>query len=394
MSTPETPTVEVSVAAPSGRSPRRRGDWRVTWQGLRTVAQLELRQRVRSTRWKVALVVWFVVVGVITGLTTSALHVLADDRSATDPPLGPMIYGIVVFFVLFLGLLVSPTLSAAAINGDRNAGTLATLQATLLSPAEIVLGKLLAAWVAALAFLLTSVPFILWALASGGVGVLSLVTTLLMLAAVLLVVCAIGLGFSALVTKTSGSAVLTYLTIGGLAVVAPVLFGLSAPLVTTTSQVRVWTVPTNWDYSSNDPAVCEWQTQEQQVWHSERTWWLLAPNPFVIVADAQPLPEGDLARAFADDANPLAALQFAVRYVRAGAADEFDYCTGNFTQWNSQGELIAQPASPVAPVEPSRNPVWPWGLGLQLLLGAGGVVLAVNRLRIPTRTLPRGTRVA
>ena len=31
------------------------GTWRVTWHGVRTVATLELRQRVRSTRWKICL---------------------------------------------------------------------------------------------------------------------------------------------------------------------------------------------------------------------------------------------------------------------------------------------------------------------------------------------------
>jgi len=43
---------------------------------------------------------------------------------------------------------------------------------------------------------------------------------------------------------------------------------------------------------------------------------------------------------------------------------------------------------------PSSTPIWPWGLAGNLLLGAGGVVVAVRRLRIPQRTLPRGTRVA
>ncbi|QAY64219.1 ABC transporter permease [Xylanimonas allomyrinae] len=386
-------TVDVATAPPSGSGNRRRGDWRVTGHGIRTVTRLELRQRVRSTRWKVALVVWFVVVGAITALTTGALRSLAGS-AADAPDLGPLIFGIVVFFVLFLGLLVAPTLSASAINGDRNAGTLATLQATLLSPAEIVLGKLLAAWTAALAFLVVSVPFIVWALAAGGVAVLSLVTTLLVLAAVLLVVCAVGLGFSALVTKTSGAAVLTYLTIGALTVLGPVLFGLSAPLVSGQADVRVWTVPSNWDGDTDDPSVCEWQTQRQEVWHSERTWWLLAPNPFVVVADVQPLPDDAESVARAYEPSPLALLQYGVRYVRTGASDEADYCTGNFTRWDHRGREIFRPDSPVAEVEPSQNPVWPWGLGFQFLLGAGAVVIAVNRLRIPTRHLPQGTRVA
>src|SRR5690606_21669521 len=39
-----------------------------SWQGVRTVLTLELRQRVRSTRWKVALVVWFAIVGFVAAL--------------------------------------------------------------------------------------------------------------------------------------------------------------------------------------------------------------------------------------------------------------------------------------------------------------------------------------
>src|SRR5690606_7936910 len=216
-----TVSVETREVPPSGTQPRTvpTSDWSLSWQGVRTVTQLELRQRVRSTRWKIALVVWFVVVGLITLLTSGAVTMLFDDPSLGADGAGGTMFGVVVFFVLFLGLLVAPALPAPAINGDRAAGTLATLQATLLTPAEIVVGKLLAAWLAALAFLAASVPCIVWACAGGGLPFWSLVSVVLVLAVVLGVVCAVGLGFSALTAKTSGSAVLTYLTVGGLSVV-------------------------------------------------------------------------------------------------------------------------------------------------------------------------------
>ena len=189
---------------------RHTGTWLLTRSGVRTVATLELRQRVRSTRWVVSLVVFGVVVGVVTALTYYVARqttggVPADTALAATT--GRTMFGFIVFFVLFLGLLVSPTLSATSINGDRANGTLATLQVTLLSPAEIVLGKLLASWVASLAFLAVSVPFVVWAFATGGTAFIGLVTTLLLLAVVLAVVCAIGLGFSALTARTAGSSV-------------------------------------------------------------------------------------------------------------------------------------------------------------------------------------------
>lgn len=386
MSTQQSLSPRPAATAPIGSAspPEHRGDWALSWHGVRTVATLELRQRVRSTRWKIALVVWFVVVGAITLLTSGALAFWTDG-SADDVRYGPIVFGAVVFFVLFLGLLVAPTLSASAINGDRNAGTLATLQVTLLSAAEIVVGKLLAAWSAALAFLVVSIPFIAWSLVAGGVPFLSLVTTVLLLAVLLAVVCAIGLGFSALTTKTSGSAVLTYLTVAGLAIVSPILFGLTTPLVTQTEDVQVWTVAADHDWDSVGPPECEWQTMETTQVHTERTWWLLAVNPFVIVADAAPQPTyADTDEAYYSISDPLSLIRAGVRYARTGPPPEHDWCGGYGAGY----------VSPVEAPEPDDSVVWPWGLGANLLLGAGGVALAVRRLSIPTAKLPRGTRVA
>lgn len=378
-------------------APATRGAWALSWHGVRTVAVLDLRQRVRSTRWIVALVVWFVVVGAITGLTWAAAD--AAFRSAQDPALtgsrapdvpemlaGPTIFGLVVFFVLFLGLLVSPTLSATSINGDRNAGTLATLQVTLLTPAEIAVGKLVAAWVAALAFLAASVPFLVAALAAGGTPVLSMVVCLLVLAVLLAVVCAIGLGFSALTARTSGSAVLTFMSVAGLSVLSLIVFGLTIPAVSTADQVRVWSVPANYQWDSGKAPRCEWRTETITRPHTERTWWLLAVNPFVIVADAAPEARADAAQYTFD---PLGGIRTGVREARTGPTAEQDQCTGVF---EGLGERPS--TSPVAPREPDRSVVWPWGLGVNLLLGATGLMVAVRRLTIPQRTLPRGTRVA
>jgi ABC-type transport system involved in multi-copper enzyme maturation permease subunit len=383
-------SIEVVEAPPSdgGSAPHRRwqDDWALSWQGVRTVTRLELRQRVRSTRWKVALAVWFVAVGAITLLVTGAF---SEEWFGDADSMGQTVFGLVVFFVLFLGLLVAPTLSASSINGDRAAGTLATLQATLLTPAEIVVGKLLAAWAAALAFLVASVPFLIFALAAGGLSVVPLLSVLGVLTLVLGVVCAFGLAFSAVASKTSGSAVLTYLTVAGLSVMTAVVFGLTTPLVTQSEQIRVWEPVGNGAWEDGEPPECEWSTHTSAVVHTERTWWLLAANPFVIVADAQPLPEADQ-QWMAED--PLSAIQLGVRTARSGPTYEEDWC-GYGEYYDSEGNYV-QTESPVQQPEPSESPVWPWGLGLYLLLGAGSMVVAVRRLRIPARTLPRGTRVA
>jgi hypothetical protein len=295
-----------------------------------------------------------------------------------------MMFGLVVFFVLFLGLLVAPTLSATSINGDRSAGTLAILQVTLLSPFEIVLGKLLASWVAALAFLVVSVPFIGIALGAGGTPVLAMFVCLGVLALLLAAVCAIGLGFSALIARTSGSAVLTYIAVASLSALSPIVFGLTYLTTTHDETVRVWTVPTS-GWTGDTPPACVWEDQVQPVTHTERTWWLLAINPFVIVADAAPQPKPETHNAISGD--PLGSIRNGVRTLRAGPAHEIDQC---WTEQSQSKEYV----SPVAKRDVDTSAVWPWGLGVNLLLGAAGVWVAVRRLRIPQRTLARGTRVA
>lgn len=363
---------------PSAPAPavRRSGTWRMAWSGVRTVAVLELRQRVRSTRWIVALVVWFVVVGAITLLTTGALGAVSGSPGSLPDDTGPLLFSAVTFLVLGLGLLVTPTLTSTGINGDRNAGTLATLQVTLLSPAQIAAGKLLAAWAAACAFLVVSVPFLVLALAMGGTPAWSIVRVVVLIALLLVAVCGIGLGWSAVVARTAGSTVLTFVTVAGLVLFTPLLFGLTYPSISQERDVRVWAENAN-------GTACEWQTQRMTVASTDRTWWLLGLNPFVVVADGAGTAEGSAENDYFPQ-EPLGAIRQGVRELRAGEPVEQDQC------W-SDGPGAS---SPVPPRDVSRAPVWPWGLAANLALGVAGFVVAVRRLRVPQRTLARGTRVA
>ena len=43
---------------------------------------------------------------------------------------------------------------------------------------------------------------------------------------------------------------------------------------------------------------------------------------------------------------------------------------------------------------PAAKPVWPYGLAFDVLLGVGAVWLTARKLTTPTRTLPKGQRVA
>ena len=349
---------------------RPRGDWSVSWHGVRTVARLELTQRLRSTRWKVALGVWFLVVGGICLLITTTV----TSNATRGIEIGPLMFGLNVIFIISMGLLVTPTLSSAAINGDRIAGTLAILQVTLLTSMEITLGKVLAGWVASLAFLVISVPFFLWSFAAGGVRVTAVLSTLVLVALILAVVSAISVGFSALVSKPTGSTVLAYLAVAALTFGTLIVFSLTLIPMTETQHSSVLQA-SEWDSTTGEVIACEVQYSQEQVMHTERTWWLLAMNPYVVVADAAPGRE-----AFALSLDPLSAIREGVRMARNGANEPSSSCPASI--------------SGVEDREPSTAPMWPLGLAINLLLGAGAIVLSVRRLRIPQRTMARGTRVA
>lgn len=129
---------------------------RLTRGGVATVAAQEFRLRIRAGRWRWLLAAWSA--GVIGFAVLLRLSLAATDTAGDTRQAGPPLFGGTLLFVLGLALLVVPALTAQSVNGDRERGTLATLQVTLLSASEIGLGKLLAAWGTALSFLVLTVP--------------------------------------------------------------------------------------------------------------------------------------------------------------------------------------------------------------------------------------------
>lgn len=323
---------------------------RLTASGVVTVAAQEFRLRIRAGRWRWLLAIWTAVVvgfAVLLRLSLSATGSISDTQ-----PAGPPLFGGTLLFVLGLGILVVPALTAQSVNGDRERGTLATLQVTLLSASEIGLGKLVAAWVAALIFLALTLPVVIWAMVEGGLPVLNVVVTLLVVALLLGVVCAVSQGWSALFARSITSALVSYLTVFALTIGTLIAFGLVTALTTASQSGQART---------------------------DRTWPLLAPNPFVVLADAAPRlpasrdPVTGLPRERPLD--PLGSLGDAIREVRRGP---------------DPAGFIDTPADD----NPEPAPVWPLGLGIDVALGVGAAVVTVRRLRMPAGKLGRGVRVA
>ena len=352
----------------------------MSWPAVRTVAVLELRQRVRSTRWRVMLIVW----GVVLVLLCGGLTALAGMSGGRHEEIVPILYDLTLGFVLGIGLIVAPTLSATSINGDRADATLALLQATALRSHEIVVGKLLAAWLAALAFLAVAAPFLLAFTMTGGASWTALVGHLLILAVSLGAVCAVGLGLSAATARPSASAVLTYLVVTALVIGTPIMMTLSTTAVHGKQRSIVYS--TDYDESTNNKQVCEKDPDiyTSDIVHWERIWWMLVPNPFVALGDVSaraPVTDIDPRTSY----SPLGALGLGVDTMRTPQPAEVvsDYCGNNsHSTWDDDVR------------RPEHLVFWPATLLVLGLLGAWSLVSASRRLRTPVRTLARGTRVA
>ena len=288
----------------------------------------ELRQRLRGRRWWVVLGLWFLVLLGLVALARAAVS------GTTEIELGPFMFGSLALFVLSLACLVVPSLTSGAINGERQSGTMAVLQATLLRPWEIVVAKLGAAVLTASAFLAATLPLALWCFAEGGVNAGAALVTYLLLLVTSTVLAAVGLAASALVRRGALAAVTAYAVVFALTIGSPIVFGLS------------FIGADSGDGSSVGSR-----------------WVLLAPNPVVVLADAVP----PLTRERTElGSDPLGGLGALLRELRSGS--------------------LGQPGNP--------PPIWPVGLGFQVILAALATTLAVDRLRVPARRLRPGERVA
>jgi len=353
------------------------------FSGMWTIASIDLRQRLRGLAWYVLLGVFFVIVLAVTIVATIALSYESDP--------GDALYSTIVYFVLLLASLTAPALSGNAINGDREAGTLATTQVTLVSSTQLVIGKWLAAWLSSLAYLVAAVPFLVWCFILSGVHPATAAVSLLILIVLLGVVSAVGVGLSGLMRRPLFSIVATYLVVALLSVGTLIAFGLGSlafrSTVTVTSHAVDWSQITGevtYDPKTGAPIGVECTLTDTYVYDTPRAdyvWWILAANPYVVIADAQPTQ-------FDVTGNPTDLFGWtktAVRQVQIPPELEQSWSECEPSSWQSPTpeEIIA-----------TTTPSWFVGLAIHVALGALLLIGAVSATRTPAVRLPAGSRIA
>jgi ABC-type transport system involved in multi-copper enzyme maturation permease subunit len=356
------------------------------FSGLGVVISLELRQRVRVTASYILLGIFFVLVGLVTFLVWISLQGFGGD--ATD---NAGIFSTVIYFVLLLGTLVTPALSGNAVNGDRDAGTLATTQVTLMTTWQIILGKFVAAWITALAFLVVALPFLLVSMLVGDIRPDTIAVSFVVLALELGVVAAIGVGLSAIITKPLFSVVTTYLVVAALSIGTLIAFSLGG--IATQSEQRSTYIGVVWPADGSNPDTdAECLAPEVSTYNIPRFdyyWWILSANPYVVLADAAPT-------AFDRSGNPQDLFGFIKLAARsAQIAPDLVTVYDDCAQWRdgSIGEYNGDYPTGQETID-STVPSWFVGFGIHLLLGAGALVWGWSRTRTPVRALTKGSRIA
>lgn len=361
--------------------------------GIATVARQEFRLRIRAGRWRWLLATFFLVLVAFTVLLRVAIQQLDADSL---PYAGTILYGGLMLFVLGLALLVVPALAAQSVNGDRERGTLATLQVTRLTAGEITLGKFVAAWGTSLVFLALTLPLVAYAMTQGGVPITRVVILTMVVALLMGTVCAVSLWLSSVLARTTTSGVLAYLAVFAATIGTLITFGL-VTAVTAERTTRTFTNQCPPGLPPDSGCVPGTEISQTSQPRTDRTWWLLAPNPFVILADAAPqLPvtfdrfgtnpvSGTPQRPGVQpgDIDPLGQIGRQVRSLRSPPPD-----------LSANGDTFVTPG--LGPgLEPDRpGPLWPTGLAVNVVVGVAALLLTSRRLRTPSRTLPRGQRVA
>lgn len=316
----------------------------------------ELKQRMRGKRWWVLLGLWFLLLlGLVALVRVGANQ--AADFAGEFVQVGPIMFGSLALFVLGLSCLIVPSLTATAINGERDRGTLAVLQSTLYRPRDLLLAKFAAAFITASVFVLVTIPLALWSASEGGIGWARATVVYIVLLVMCALFLALGLAASSLVRRPGLSALAAYGAVFLLTAGLPILFGISmlSAQETVTREVRDQTIT---------------YTESRVGWR----WLLLAPDPFVILADAAPRQQSRFV------SDPLAAIRDAARSSRQEPEmsrlieDEFLY---------EDGELPPEPP-----------PLWPVGLAVNLAVIGLCCYEVLRKLHVPARHLAPGERVA
>ncbi len=176
----------------------------------------ELRGRMRGNRAMIIMTVYLSIIGVVTMLVylavISSMSFGASDLEA-GRRVGKAIFITVMFVALVQVCLITPSLTSGSIAGERERQSYDLLITTLLSPWQIIIGKLTAALAFAFLLIVAVLPLAGLSFLFGGVSGLEMVLAIIGLSVTAVLYASMGLLWSTIMRGTQGATVMAIGTV-------------------------------------------------------------------------------------------------------------------------------------------------------------------------------------
>lgn len=199
----------------------------------------ELRGRIRGWRAMILLSIYLT----ITGMITFLVYLASSDSFSSGmtnieagPTIGKSIFITVMIATLVQVCIISPALTAGAITGERERQSYDLLITTLLSPFQIILGKLTSALAFAMLLIFAALPMAGLAFLFGGVSGTELAIGVVGLAVTAICYASLGILFSTVMRTTLaanitalGSVIFVLLIIPFIFMIISILLGYYEP---------------------------------------------------------------------------------------------------------------------------------------------------------------------
>lgn len=199
---------------------------------LNPILVKEIRSRMRGARAFVLLTIYLLVLSGVTLLLYTAMIGSAESGIETGRLIGRTLFLVVGAVALVEVCLITPALTSGSIAGERERQTYDLLIASLLSPWQIVWGKLASALAFAMLLILAVVPVMSLAFLFGGVSLTEVLIALAGLVATAVFYATIGLFWSSVMRGSLGatsfaigSVIMILLGVPFLVVIFMVIFG-------------------------------------------------------------------------------------------------------------------------------------------------------------------------
>jgi ABC-type transport system involved in multi-copper enzyme maturation permease subunit len=181
-----------------------------TWKN--PVVVKYIRTRMRARRTFILVTAHLVFLGLVTGLAYFFFISSLPSPGALEQRrvFSKVVYGIIVGLEMILISFIAPAQTSSAITSERERQTFDLLRVTLLSARALVTGKYVSGIIFVFMLLFTALPFLSPAFMFGGVALVEILISIIILSVTALCFSAVGIFFSSLFKRTILATIVTY----------------------------------------------------------------------------------------------------------------------------------------------------------------------------------------